>query len=76
MLMSTVTVKSIASASTADRPLAFFLDGHEYRIQRVITRDCTPETLRFVVETETHLFFRLIYDLKTDTWQAEPVEEA
>lgn len=74
--MSAVTVKSIASASAADRPLAFLLDGQEYRVRRVVTRDCTPETLRFVVETENHLFFRLIYHLKSETWQAHPVEEA
>lgn len=69
-------VSVLASASAADRPLAFFLDGREYTVTRLLARDRTPEALVFTVATRPAGLYRLIFDLQTAEWQISPLEEA
>ncbi len=74
--MSTAKVETLASASEADRPLAFFYDGQRHNVVRVLSRDRTPQALAFVVIGESGASFRLTYDLHAKNWHIQPLEEA
>ncbi len=73
--MSTVAVKALASASEADRPLAFVYAGQRYRVAQVIRRDRTPQHLVFIVRCSTGAAFRLTYHLSSADWQIYPLHE-
>jgi len=66
-----IVVQSYSGHKADERPVRFFLNGHEYEIKEVEDRWYSPEAIYFRVVASDGNRYVLRHDEAADTWSLE-----
>ena len=66
-----LTVNSYSGFKTNERPRLFALDGHEYRVEKVLDQWYGPDSEYFKVQASDGNLYILKYHQSSDEWSLE-----